>query len=251
MMSEDSKEEKLMRSAPPIVLVCSIAVLAAAGFALQPAKPAAGAMYSRVPMAAKDAHARSSAMSMSVAQAIELAEKETGGRVTSIKARLTGTPAYEVIVVTNEAEEHLIIDPEDQAVIERLPYTLPGEAPAGEVVEMPSGLLYYDLREGEGAMPSGSTAVVKVHYTGWFVDGTKFDSSLDRGQPAQFQLDIVIPGWTTGVGSMKVGGKRKLIIPADLGYGPGRADRQGNVVIPSFATLIFDVELLEIVSDGQ
>lgn len=234
-----------------VVLVCLIAVLAAAGFAMQPARPSQGSTYSRTPMTAKDAHARSEAMSMSIAEAIELAETETGGRVTSIKARLTGTPAYEVIVVTSEAEQHLIIDPENQAIIERQPYTLPGEAPTGDLVEMPSGLLYYDLREGEGAMPSGSTAVVKVHYTGWFVDGTKFDSSHDRGQPAQFPLNGVIPGWTSGVGTMKVGGKRKLIIPHDLGYGTGMADRQGRVVIPSFATLVFDVELLEIVSDGE
>jgi hypothetical protein len=81
---------------------------------------------------------------------------------------------------------------------------------------------------------------VTVHYTGWLTDGTKFDSSVDRGSPAQFPLCGVIPGWTIGVGTMNVGGKRRLIIPAGLAYGP-----QGRPpTIPGGATLIFDVEVL-------
>jgi FKBP-type peptidyl-prolyl cis-trans isomerase len=87
---------------------------------------------------------------------------------------------------------------------------------------------------------NGST--VTVHYTGWLQNGTKFDSSVDRGQPATFLLaeGSVISGWVEGVAGMKVGGKRILIVPPDLGYGPG-----GNPpVIPANATLIFEVELL-------
>ena len=111
------------------------------------------------------------------------------------------------------------------------------------VVRTPSGLGYVELAEGKGATPtSGQT--VSVHYTGWLESGKKFDSSVDRGQPLEFPIGRgqVIKGWDEGVATMKVGGKRKLIIPAALGYG----DRGAAGVIPPGATLIFEVELLEI-----
>ncbi len=105
----------------------------------------------------------------------------------------------------------------------------------------PTGLQYEDLTEGTGASPqSGQTAV--VHYTGWLTNGTKFDSSVDRGQPFRFPVGMgrVIQGWDEGVATMKVGGKRKLTIPPTLGYGASGA----GGVIPPNATLVFEVELL-------
>ena len=85
-----------------------------------------------------------------------------------------------------------------------------------------SGLWYVDIVEGSGRSPS-TTDEVEVHYQGWLVDGTKFDSSVDRGQSIVFPLDAVISGWTAGVCTMKAGGKRVLIIPPDLGYGENGA----------------------------
>lgn len=120
-------------------------------------------------------------------------------------------------------------------------------AKIGEVVDVlvttDSGLQYQDLKGGTGALAIVGSAVT-VHYTGWLEDGTKFDSSVDRAQPFAFVLGRgqVIKGWDEGVLSMRVGGKRKLIIPSDLGYG----DRGFGTVIPPRATLVFEVELLRI-----
>jgi peptidylprolyl isomerase len=112
---------------------------------------------------------------------------------------------------------------------------------ANETVTTPSGLKYVDEKLGDGAAPQKGKRVT-VHYTGTLTDGKKFDSSRDRGQPFKFVIGVgqVIAGWDEGVMSMKVGGKRKLIIPANLGYGA----RGAGGVIPPNAELHFDVELL-------
>ncbi len=106
-----------------------------------------------------------------------------------------------------------------------------------------SGLKYYDLVVGTGATPQNGQTVV-VHYTGWLLDGTQFDSSVDRGQPFSFTLGSgsVIQGWDEGVLTMKVGGKRQLVVPPSLAYGSSGS----GGVIPANATLVFEVELLEI-----
>ncbi|MEP0827877.1 MAG: FKBP-type peptidyl-prolyl cis-trans isomerase [bacterium] len=107
-----------------------------------------------------------------------------------------------------------------------------------------TGLKYVDLKVGTGASPKKGDKV-SVHYTGWLLDGKKFDSSVDRGQPFEFNIGTgqVIKGWDEGVMSMKVGGKRKLIIPPDLAYGQRAV---GGGLIPANSTLIFEVELLGI-----
>ena len=115
------------------------------------------------------------------------------------------------------------------------------EKPVGHPVTTKTGLKYQVFKKGDGA-EAKSGQMVSVHYTGWLTNGTKFDSSVDRGQPFEFALGQgqVIPGWDEGVAGMKVGEKRKLTIPAKLGYG----DQGAGGVIPPGATLVFDVELL-------
>ena len=118
---------------------------------------------------------------------------------------------------------------------------------ANQVIDMPDGLKYTDTKTGDGATAKAGSKV-SVHYTGWLFNngakGKKFDSSVDRGQPFQFTLGAkqVIAGWDEGVAGMKVGGARTLTIPPELGYGA----RGAPGAIPPNATLIFDVELLQV-----
>lgn len=114
---------------------------------------------------------------------------------------------------------------------------------AATMKKTPSGLQYEDLVAGSGNTPSPGKQVT-VHYTGWLTNGTKFDSSLDSNQPFTFTIGKgeVVPGWDEGVMTMKIGGKRKLVIPPELGYGAAGA----GGVIPPNATLVFEVILLDI-----
>jgi peptidylprolyl isomerase len=114
---------------------------------------------------------------------------------------------------------------------------------AAKTVVLPDGLKYVDLKVGKGALPQAGQTV-RVHYVGWLLDGTKFDSSRDRNEPFTFALGEgqVIPGWDEGVKTMRVGGLRRLIVPPKLGYG----DQGAGDKIPPGATLVFEVELLGI-----
>ena len=110
------------------------------------------------------------------------------------------------------------------------------------VVTLPSGLQYQVLREGNGRKPK-ATDQVKCHYEGMLVDGTLFDSSIQRGEPATFPLNGVIAGWTEGLQLMQEGAKYRFFIPYHLGYG----ERGAGGSIPPFSALVFDVELLEVI----
>ena len=123
-----------------------------------------------------------------------------------------------------------------------LPVTA-AEKKGSKMTTTDTGLKYTDLVVGKGAAPAKGKKV-SVHYTGTLENGTKFDSSVDRNEPFSFVIGVgqVIKGWDEGVMSMKVGGKRKLVIPSNLGYGA----RGAGGVIPPNATLLFDVELLDV-----
>lgn len=127
-------------------------------------------------------------------------------------------------------------------LVEILPIVLPTAIDEADFVTTDSGLKYFDIVEGDGDEAAAGSEVT-VNYTGWLTNNIKFDSSLDSGQPFTFTLGTgaVIPGWDEGVAGMRVGGKRQLIIPSELGYG-----ETGGGTIPPNATLIFEVEMLDV-----
>ena len=153
-----------------------------------------------------------------------------GGQKTAYASQVSQTPAAIVADATN-----------DNTIIAS--NTMTDETAGKETVTTPSGLKYIDIEEGTGATPSRGQRVT-VHYTGTLEDGSKFDSSRDRKRPFDFTIGVgqVIKGWDEGLSTMKVGGRRQLIIPSELGYGASGA----GGVIPPNATLVFDVELLRI-----
>jgi len=198
--------------------------------------------YSKLPPKPTEMSSRLADLGTSLGEAVRIAVEKSGGTATSaVLEEKDGTHRFAVDVYAGDEHRRFAINASNGEVLsdEKIPW-LPGEAVEGDWTETDSGLRYFDIVVGEGVAPPSKTSQVRVHYTGWLVDGTKFDSSVDRGMPATFALNQVIPGWTEGVGSMREGGKRKLIIPANLAYGPGRGP------IPPNATLVFDVELLEV-----
>lgn len=165
------------------------------------------------------------------------------GQTANVPADDAVNAEHQTVVTALQAAAKQVAEKAQRAVGQQLAdFIAQVEQETGQkVVTTDSGLMSVVLSAGDGALPL-PTDRVEVHYTGWLLDGTKFDSSVDRGQPAVFRLDQVIKGWTEGVGLMKVGEKRKLIIPFELAYGA----RGRPPTIPPKATLVFDVELLDI-----
>ncbi|MHC4975633.1 MAG: FKBP-type peptidyl-prolyl cis-trans isomerase [Planctomycetota bacterium] len=209
--------------------------------------------YTSIPMPAKEAYVKLTGRALTLEEAITIARAHIGEGAAVLEARFN-KPTEEngsgatVIVFTETTKYSVVVNGISKEVADASVIAdLPGDAVSGEMVFTESGLMYYDLVVGEGPEPKTQTSQVEVHYTGWLNDHKKFDSSYDRGETITFPLNGVIRGWSEGVGSMRVGGKRKLIIPGHLAYG-GRSipDGQGGVLIPPNATLIFDVELISL-----
>ena len=160
------------------------------------------------------------------------------------RALMNDTAASAFIVSYMQRREKARLMAEYSQRIEAAKAWLADNAMKEGVITSPSGLQYKVLQEGTGATP-GPEDIVKVHYTGKTIEGNKFDSSYDRGEPAQFRVSNVIRGWVEGLQLMKEGSRMMLYIPYDLAYGERGA---GNVIKP-FETLIFEVELFEVIKE--
>jgi len=210
---------------------------AAAGVAKKPAAPAPKPMTDEE----KTIYALGLTMYRSLGQ-FDLSPAEVDIIKKALTDSVAGKPAEDIQTwgpkIQDLATARAARASEKQKVLSSAYLTKAAGEPGAE--KCASGLVYKELRPGTGESPK-ATDTVKVNYRGTLVDGTEFDSSYKRGEPAEFPLNGVIKCWTEGVQKMKVGGKSQLVCPADIAYGPG-----GRPGIPGGATLVFEIELLNI-----
>jgi FKBP-type peptidyl-prolyl cis-trans isomerase len=237
-------EEKVMLTSTRSIVAITSCLLVA-GLASAVALRVSQMDYSRLPADPAAMQKQLDELGASLADAVRKAEAEVGGKAQSAILHTDASPPNIAVVVFAEgAEHHVTFNARDMSISSKEtlpPYEMPGWEVEGSGTRTASGLKYWDIVEGEGPA-ADATKRVTVHYTGYLVDGRKFDSSHDRGQPATFPLSGVIPGWTEGVGTMREGGRRKLAIPYQMAYGAGGRPPS----IPPRALLIFDVELITV-----
>lgn len=181
---------------------------------------------------------------VSLVKAVQIAQEAVEGHASSAKLTfIDEKPRYTVDVYGAKASARVVVDGTSGKVAEREPlYRIPGTQVEGEPTVTESGLMFWDIKVGEGTEVPSPNAMVRYHVNGYLTDGTLFDSTY-LGQPRMYPLDRVFAGFREGVSSMNAGGKRKLIMPYNLAFG-----EHGNPpVVPHRAMIIYDVELLEVV----
>lgn len=239
---EDQKDDFMRRFTFGSLLIPAAAIGVVAGLAgVGPVD------YSKLSPTAGELLGKLNQCDITLAEAIKKAEENAGGTASSANFEFSDSGMiYTINVVSNNARHTVVINGANGEITNSTTESgspIPGweieEGIAAQTTD--SGVTFYDLEVGDGAAPSGPSSRVTVHYTGYFVNGQKFDSSVDRGQPLTLPLNQFIPGWADGVRTMKVGGKRKVIIPYHLAYG-----ERGRPGIPPRAMLVFDVELVEL-----
>lgn len=218
-------------------LIAAVPLLALSGDPVQAPKD-----YATIPPDPAVVRGALAELPIDLAKATVAASKAVEGPVASGRLDRSGAaPCWVMEAYTDRFLVKLRIDARSGEILGREDVPrFPGDPVRGEGSVTASGLCYYDLRLGDGPSPSSRKQAVRLQFTGWLVDGTQFESTVERGAPVEVGIEKLVKGLEEGVMGMKVGGKRKLVIPHPLGYGIGGKPP----IVPARATLIMDVELL-------